>query len=281
MKSNSIWDSLKGQFSRGKITNKIILVNLVVFVLFNLFVLLFQRGIIDYPVYTIFLFSSEFSEFIFQPWSIFLSIVTHTHLDHFFFNMLFLFFSGMMFEELFGERKLILLYILGGVLGNLFELLATSLFPHIAPPHTVVGASGSIMAIFTATAFYRPQTPVYIFGMFPIPLYLLALFFYAKDLIGIGSDDHTAHLGGALIGFLAQLNPHHKNNILNMLSAMFSLKNKKNTAQTKRYKSDDEFNEEKVRNQERIDKILDKISKSGYESLSREEKKFLFKQGNK
>jgi membrane associated rhomboid family serine protease len=279
-----MWERIKGKLSRGKITVKIIIIQAVIFLVLNLFSVLFSSHIIDFQLINYFQFPTELSEFLFQPWSIFSSIVSHLTLDHFFFNMLFFFFSGMMFEELFGDRKLISLFILGGLVGNLAELLATSLFPYLAPPHFVIGASGSIMAIFTAIVFYRPQTPVYLFGMVPIPIYFLALFFFAKDLIGIGSDDNTAHfahLGGALMGFVAQLNPHNKNNILNILSNFLYFKSKKNSVRNKRFKSDEEFNAEKIINQDRIDGILDKISKSGYESLSREEKEFLFKQGKK
>jgi membrane associated rhomboid family serine protease len=259
-----MWERIKGKLSRGKITVKIIIIQAVIFLVLNLFSVLFSSHIIDFQLINYFQFPTELSEFLFQPWSIFSSIVSHLTLDHFFFNMLFFFFSGMMFEELFGDRKLISLFILGGLVGNLAELLATSLFP--------------------AIVFYRPQTPVYLFGMVPIPIYFLALFFFAKDLIGIGSDDNTAHfahLGGALMGFVAQLNPHNKNNILNILSNFLYFKSKKNSVRNKRFKSDEEFNAEKIINQDRIDGILDKISKSGYESLSREEKEFLFKQGKK
>jgi membrane associated rhomboid family serine protease len=118
--------------------------------------------------------------------------------------MVFLYFSGTYFERLFGGKKLLLTYIFGGLVGGIFEIGAESLFPLLQnTQQLVVGASGSIMALFTALAFYSPNTKVNLFGIIPIKIYFIALFFLVQDLIGIGSDDHIAHfahLGGALSG---------------------------------------------------------------------------------
>jgi hypothetical protein len=198
--------------------------------------------------------------------------------------MLFLFFAGSMFEQVFGGKKLLLSYIFGGIMGNLFELTVTFLFPDFSPPHYVVGASGAIMAVFTSIAVYRPQTPIYLFGIIAIPIYVLALFFLAKDLIGLGASDeiaHFAHLGGAFFGFLAVQNIHSQSNILNRITRLFERKQRTTPRKNTRYKTDEVFNSEKKAKQQRIDEILDKISKSGYESLSREEKDYLFNQGQK
>ena len=139
------------------------------------------------------------------------------------------------------------------------------------------------MAIFTAIAVYRPQTPIYLFGIVAIPIYVLALFFLAKDLIGIGASDeiaHFAHLGGAFFGFLTVQQIHSNSNILNQLNGLFHKKQRADSVKNRRFKPDEVYNAEKKAKQERIDTILDKISKSGYESLTREEKDFLFNQGN-
>jgi membrane associated rhomboid family serine protease len=219
-----------------------------------------------------------------KPWTLFTSIIAHFSLGHLFFNMLFLFFAGSMFEQVFGGKKLLLTYVFGGIMGNLFELTVTFLFPDFSPPHYVVGASGAIMAIFSAIAVYRPQTPIYLFGLIAIPIYVLALFFLAKDLIGLGASDeiaHFAHLGGAFFGFLAVQNIHSQSNMLNRITRLFERKQGTAPRKNARFKTDEVFNAEKIAKQERIDEILDKISKSGYESLSREEKDYLFNQGQK
>lgn len=284
MMQRSILEEIKFQLNNGKMTVRLIIVNVFVFIA------IYMLGIIEGFFgssnigLSLFTFPTSFVEFVMKPWTLFTSIIAHFSLGHLFFNMLFLFFAGSMFEQVFGGKKLLLSYIFGGILGNLFELIVTFLFPDFSPPHYVVGASGAIMAVFTAIAVYRPQTPIYLFGIIAIPIYVLALFFLAKDLIGLGASDeiaHFAHLGGAFFGFLAVQNIHSNSNILNRIAWLFEKKQRTTPRKNTRYKTDEVYNAEKKAKQERIDEILDKISKSGYESLSREEKDFLFNQGQK
>ena len=284
MMQRSILEEIKFQLNNGKMTVRLIIVNVIVFVAIYLVGLiegLFGSSNIGLSLFT---FPTSILEFAVKPWTLFTSIIAHFSLGHLFFNMLFLFFAGSMFEQVFGGKKLLLSYIFGGIMGNLFELTVTFLFPDFSPPHYVVGASGAIMAVFTAIAVYRPQTPIYLFGIIAIPIYVLALFFLAKDLIGLGASDeiaHFAHLGGAFFGFLAVQNIHSQSNILNRITRLFERKQRPDQRKNARYKTDEVFNSEKKAKQERIDEILDKISKSGYESLSREEKDYLFNQGQK
>jgi len=282
MKQRSILEELKFQLQHGKMTVRLIIINV------SIFALIYLLGIIERIVgfsnftLSIFTFPSDFGEFIVKPWTLITSIFAHVSLGHLFFNMLFLFFAGAMFEQIFGAKKLLVTYVIGGVLGNIFGLIATFLIADFSPPHYVLGASGAIMAVFTATAVYRPQTPIYLFGIVAIPIYVLALFFLAKDLIGIGASDevaHFAHLGGAFFGFIAVQNIHSNSNVLNRMNTLFTKRSTPSPKKNSRYKTDEVFNAEKKATQERIDAILDKISKSGYESLSREEKDYLFNQG--
>ena len=282
MMQRSILEEIKFQLHNGKMTVRLIIVNVIVFVgiyLVGLIEGLFGSSNIGLSLFT---FPTSILEFAVKPWTLFTSIIAHFSLGHLFFNMLFLFFAGSMFEQVFGGKKLLLSYVFGGIMGNVFELTVTFLFPDFSPPHYVVGASGAIMAVFTAIAVYRPQTPIYLFGIIAIPIYVLALFFLAKDLIGLGASDeiaHFAHLGGAFFGFIAVQNIHSQSNILNRITYLFERKQRTSPRKNTRYKTDEVFNAEKKAKQERIDEILDKISKSGYESLSREEKDFLFNQG--
>ncbi len=280
----SILEEIKFQLNNGKMTVRLIIVNVIVFIAIYIVGLiegLFGSSNIGLSLFT---FPTSVLEFAMKPWTLFTSIIAHFSLGHLFFNMLFLFFAGSMFEQVFGGKKLLLTYIFGGIMGNVFELTITFLFPDFSPPHYVVGASGAIMAVFAAIAVYRPQTPIYLFGIIAIPIYVLALFFLAKDLIGLGASDeiaHFAHLGGAFFGFLAVQNIHSQSNILNRITRLFERKQRTTPRKNTRYKTDEVFNSEKKAKQERIDEILDKISKSGYESLSREEKDYLFNQGQK
>lgn len=282
MMQRSILEEIKFQLNNGKMTVRLIIINVIVFVAIYLVGLiqgLFGSSNIGLSLFT---FPTSVLEFAMKPWTLFTSIIAHFSLGHLFFNMLFLFFAGSMFEQVFGGKKLLLSYIFGGIMGNVFELTVTFLFPDFSPPHYVVGASGAIMAVFTSIAVYRPQTPIYLFGIIAIPIYVLALFFLAKDLIGLGASDeiaHFAHLGGAFFGFLAVQNIHSQSNILNRITRLFERKQGTTPRKNTRYKTDEVFNAEKKAKQQRIDEILDKISKSGYESLSREEKDYLFNQG--
>jgi membrane associated rhomboid family serine protease len=276
MEQRTIVDEIKFQLRNGKMTVRLIIVNVFIFAAIHL--IGFVEGLFGNTMWSLrFLtFPTGLFEFLVNPWTLITSIFAHVSLGHLFFNMLFLFFAGAMYEQIFGSKKLL-------IIGNLFELLATLLIPDFSAPHYVLGASGAIMAIFTAIAVYRPQTPIYLFGIVAIPIYVLALFFLAKDLIGIGASDeiaHFAHLGGAFFGFLSVQQVHSNSNILNQLNGLFQKNKNADSTKNRRFKSDEVYNAEKKAKQDRVDAILDKISKSGYESLTREEKDFLFNQGN-
>jgi membrane associated rhomboid family serine protease len=293
MQGRNLIEELKFQLRAGTMTNRLIIVNVSVFLsllLIKKSLLLFNIDplVSDGWIHRLMDLNSSFSAFIRAPWGLVTSIFTHEQFGHLLFNMLFLYFSGRFFEQYFSRRKLWLTYLFGGIAGGLLELMANNLFPALQGTNVVIlGASGSIMAIFTALAFYQPNLQVSLFGIFPIRIYFLAIFFLFKDLINIGTDDqiaHFAHLGGALFGLLSIQNLHSSKNILVRIEnfiARFSRKvqgEKKGKSTRSRFKTDEEFNSEKRQKQVKMDQILDKISKSGYDSLSKAEKDFLFNQ---
>jgi membrane associated rhomboid family serine protease len=293
MQGRNFIEELKYQLRAGTMTNRLIIVNVCVF----LAILLLKKSLLlfnidplisDEWIHQLLDLNSYIPAFIRAPWGLITSIFTHEQFGHLLFNMLFLYFSGRFFEQYFSRKKLWLTYLFGGIAGGILELLANNLFPALQGTNVVIlGASGSIMAIFTALAFYQPNLQVSLFGVFPIRIYFLALFFLFKDLINIGTDDqiaHFAHLGGAIFGLLSIQNLHSAKNILTRLEGFFSrifafFKPKKKVKPTKtRFKTDEEFNHEKHLKQVKMDQILDKISKSGYDSLTKAEKEFLFNQ---
>ena len=208
--------------------------------------------------------------------------------------MIFLYFAGRMFTQLFDKSRLIYTYILGGIAGGTLEIVAHSLFPKLQMFNDIViGASGSIMAIFIAIAFYRPNIKVNFFGIFPVRIIILAVVFILMDLLDLGKPDgtaHFAHLGGAIFGLISIQNLHGDGNIISRFRRLmhrfprikFTNSSKKmkvkKGGRTTAAKSDEEYNLNSKLEQERIDEILDKISKSGYESLTKKEKEFLFNQ---
>ena len=290
VQKRNLFEELKHQLSNGSMTNRLVIINICVFLCIHL---LFAIGKINGSynilewVQNIFTLDATLMGSLIKPWGFLTSIFSHFGLMHIIYNLIFLYFAGNLFERYFNARMLLTIYLFGGLAGGLAEVLsATFFFPDDF--HVVLGASGSIMAIFAALAFYSPNTKVYLFGVLPIRLFILALFFFAKDLIGIGdtSDNtaHFAHLGGALFGVLAMQNLHNPKNILAKLdNILSSIQNGiKKFSSTKVYekkvKTDEEYNYEKKKKQDKTDQILDKISKSGYDSLTKEEKDFLFNQ---
>lgn len=290
-------DELKYQYRFGGMHVKLIFLNVVFFLLISIFLVIARlSNLVELKliVQNIFSLSTDFGQFLYKPWGIITSIFSHFGILHLFFNMLMLYFSGKMFQQFFSSNRLLAVYILAGLLGGVVEILAHTFLPGLAKlGEVVVGASGSIMGIFIALAFYKPKMPISLFGQFQFPIIYLGLFFLVFNFISLGLNDgtaHFAHLGGAVIGIIASQNPHSKNNIVYRFEIVlmkflnffrtFSFSSNKSTQNNVRLMKDEDFNLDKKKRQEKVDLILDKISKSGYESLSKAEKEFLFNQSN-
>ena len=284
--NRNIFQELKQTFLQGKMTHRLIIVNVAVFVLIQIYLAIFRLGGLvseDLPN-TLFTLDTSLTGFLYKPWGIITSIFAHFDLFHLFSNMLFLYFSGKFFEQIWSGKQLLITYILGGIFGGIAEIAVQSIFYSTENNGAlVIGASGSIMAIFIAVAFHSPQTQLLLFGKFSIRLYFLAIFFLIQDIIGIGTKDNTAHfahIGGAIFGILSIVTtkfiPSKSPNSKGFFNQLFKSSKKKTVAP--RFKSDEAYNQEKRAHQEKTDSILDKISKGGYESLNQSEKDFLFKQ---
>lgn len=297
-------EDIKYQFKFGAATIQLLLMNVFVFIVIKLFDVVGRLGDFSNTTSelsnTIFTLDTSLNGFIYKPWGLITSIYSHYDFFHLLFNMLFLYFAGTLFEQLFDKKRLVYTYFLGGIFGGIFEILAHLIFPSLSGENVViVGASGSVMAIFAALAFYRPNLQLNLFGLVPVRIIFVAAFFILMDLIALGVDDgkaHFAHMGGVLLGLLSIQNRHENSNILNFFmrigdqivqffKVLFKPKSKlkvahKNSNSTQ-FKTDEQYNLEKKQRQQKIDAILDKISKSGYESLSKAEKEFLFQQSNK
>ena len=160
MEPRNLFQEFKFQLFSGTMTNRLVIINVMVFVFIILLEAIFRLlkmdgAIIENFCSLIFTLDTNIQEFIFKPWGLFTSIFSHFDLWHLLFNMVFLYFSGTFFERLFGGKKLLLTYIFGGIVGGIYEIGAESLFTLLQnTQQLVVGASGSIMALFTALAFY-------------------------------------------------------------------------------------------------------------------------------
>jgi membrane associated rhomboid family serine protease len=281
---NPLFAHIKQEFRSGSMTIRLVLTNLAVFFLFTL-IGVFERLHSSAIVLEAYFFAlpTDLSRLAQQPWTLFTSLFAHFSLWHLIGNMLFLYFAGQTYERFFGAKRLLHLYIIGGLAGNLTEILAHLLFPALQGSFfSVVGASGAIMAIFMALAIAQPQLQVQLFGVFPLRIYMLAIFFFLKDLTAVGTADqiaHFAHIGGALFGIWSIQQFWH----VRLSRPWLGIQLKKANPHLKVKKggrpvSDEQYRATKQERQARLDAILDKISKRGYDALSKEEKDFLFQQ---
>lgn len=230
-----------------------------------------------------------------RPWTLVTYMFLHTSFWHLFFNLLYLYFFGRLFTHYMAERDLLYLYLLGGIAGGLTYVASYNLFPAFEEYFVLSnnrGASGAAMALVAATALRIPYQPVRLFFVLEVKLWMVALGLFLFDLVSIPVNNpggHLTHIGGALFGLLymrAYLRGTNWNSRvalqLSKLRKWFVPKAPLKTVHTtKNTTSDSSFHERKNNQQAQLDKILDKIAVSGYESLSKEEKEFLFKVGQK
>jgi len=306
---NNFFDELKHQYKYGGMTIRLILINLAVFLIISI-IEVFARllgptvGVhLASFLSNFFALNTNLWEFVTHPWGLFTSIFSHFGFMHLLWNMVFLYFTGRMFEQFFDQKRMLYTYLLGGLFGGLLEVMAHFVFPGLTnATGLVIGASGAVMSVLVALAFHQPQMKIMLFGIVPMRIVFLALLFIIRDIISLGMQDgtaHFAHLGGAIIGMISIQRTYSNSNIImiaqsvgDKIAHFFKVifrptKTPKmkvakkgsstNTSQT-RSKSDEEYNLEAKARQQKTDIILDKISKSGYESLSKDEKDFLFKQ---
>ncbi|MFZ9002880.1 MAG: rhomboid family intramembrane serine protease [Robiginitalea sp.] len=282
--------NLKYQFSRLNIAEKIIVINVVVFLLVRLMSFLFQlqprslEGWFELP--------RDFSDFILKPWSLITYSFLHGGFMHIFFNMLLLYYVARIFFNYFGPRRFVNVYFLGVMLGGAFFLLAYNLFPAFDGSQSpLIGASAGVMAVLIFICTYIPRQEVRVI-FFNVKLWHIGVFFVLLDLAFIPLNDNAggriAHLGGALLGYLyARKSLEGKDmgagfsRLLDQIGELFDRKKKApmKTVYKKQKSREAKIDYEKETRQRKIDKILEKISRSGYDSLTKAEKDFLFKAG--
>ncbi len=235
--------------------------------------------------------SSSFSEMLKRPWSLITHMFAHEDVGHFLFNMIALYTTGKLFRHFLGPSKLVVNYVLGGLSGYFLFFLFYNLFPAFDETSFILGASAAVMSIIITVGVLRPDYSIRLFGVFEMKLIWLCGILVLVDLIslrkGFNSGGHIGHLGGALFGFIYATQYKKGKNMASWLErlfykwkGLFSSKSKK-SYNTGRPKTDEQFNSEKLARQKRVDQILDKIGRAGYDSLSKEEKEFLFKYSQK
>ncbi len=274
--------------------NRLIIINVVVYfillllkIFFNLFDFLFIKDFSSNVINSIIPLlsvSANLTTLASKPWTLLTSIFLHLNFLHIFFNMLVLWFSGSIFLQYFKKNALYTVYILGGILGNIFFILSYNYFSDLLYASNcaaALGASGGVLAVLVAAATKAPKLKINVF-VGNIDLKWIAIILVLIDIVNIpmhNSGGHFAHLGGSLFGFLYALYP--QISTIRIPSLKLYSRNKKKKHNYSRYKTDEQYNRERAENRKKIDAILDKISKSGYQHLTKEEKEILFKTSNK
>ncbi|MCC8410598.1 rhomboid family intramembrane serine protease [Mucilaginibacter sp. UR6-1] len=200
----------------------------------------------------------------------------HADVFHIFFNMLWLYWMGQIFEEYLGTKRTIGLYIMGGLAGALLFVLALNTVPAFKVDNgTVVGASAGVMAIIIATATLLPNYTISLLLLGPVKLKWLAIFYVVVDFLSTkygNAGGSIAHLGGALLGFIYIKRLQRGSDWVGSVNNLFKPKPKMRVVSKNPEKSTSSYPA-----QDEIDRILDKISQTGYDNLTRQEKEVLFR----
>ncbi|MBS1638229.1 MAG: rhomboid family intramembrane serine protease [Bacteroidetes bacterium] len=206
----------------------------------------------------------------------------HLSFGHLLSNMLLLFFTGRLFTSLLPEKKLLYVYLMSGLSASLFMIVFAFIFPQTFMTTSLLGSSAAIMGIISCIAIYSPSLEVNIFGIFQIRyVYVAALLILSYTLldISINTGGKLSHLAGVIFGLVYGYSLRHGKDFSGF---SFSRPRKSNLKVVhKRALTDDEYNSMAADNQKTLDDLLDKVYKSGYESLSKSEKETLFKLSQK
>jgi len=291
-----IWDDIKNTFRNGSSLTRLIYINIAVFLLITISAAvgyLFNNPGLSDKILDLISVPSSVRALVLRPWTIITYMFVHKDLWHILFNMLWLYWFGTIFLEYLDQRKLVAVYLLGGISGAIVYILSFNIFPAftgLVAESVAIGASASVMAIVIAIAAYVPDYTIhlFLFGRVKIKYMALAIFVLTSVMdFSVNSGGKLAHMGGALFGYLYTLNLRQGrdvgkrlNKVIDLLATLFKPR-KKLKVTHKRPVTEYEFNKIKTEQQSKINSILDKISKGGYDSLTREEKETLFKESQK
>jgi membrane associated rhomboid family serine protease len=306
---NGILDDFKNAFRKpnnGLI--QIILINIIVFLVLAVLRLVLrwtlgidpESGFKPEPFYyhditkNLFL-SSHVPTALIKPWTLVTYFFAHEGIFHILWNMLFLYWFGKLIEEYLGNRRLINLYLLGGLAAGISYLLIYNLIPNFKPAigTPLLGASGAVYAVVVGAATLMPNYTFFMLLLGPVRIKYIAAFFIVSSFVDLSNDanpgGNIAHLGGALLGFffITQLKKGNDigkplTGVAEWLKKLFQPKPKlKVTHRSPVRNGQAPSAPHAIPNQDEIDAILDKISRSGYDSLTKEEKQKLFRASQK
>lgn len=299
-----IVSEIKQSFKQGSSLTKLIYINLAIYLLvniINIITLLFQIPFFSLVQWLA--VPANTDELILKPWTIISYMFLHEGFMHILFNMLILYWFGKMFLDYLNQKQLLSVYVLGGLSGGLLFILFYNLFPAFEMYKNgaiALGASASVMAVVFSISFLTPNREIRLMFIGPVKIMYIALSYLVIDVLSIASSGgnigdnaggHIAHLGGALFGYFYIYQFKKGRNIAKgfdkIIDSIFSLftinkkpklrvKYRNTSTSTYSHSQDIEYNSQKKASQDEINIILEKISKSGYDSLNKNEKEKLF-----
>lgn len=306
----SFWDNLRNAFKyRDNSLYKLIAINLIVFfsvLIVRVFMTIGGFGEWYQAGLRYLMMPASLSKLATQPWSVFSYMFLHEGVFHILFNMLFLYWFGLLIHQYLGSRKLANLYILGGLFGAVFYVLIYNLAPYFSSSvdsSMMLGASAGVFAVVVGAATLTPNTTFFLLLLGPVKIVYIAAFYVILSFansIGANAGGEIAHLGGALLGYLyiVQLRrgldwgvPLQKvglvfENLFSGRKSKVKVSYRREKASTSSASPFDRFKSQKTEpevsakkeliTQDEIDRILDKIADKGYDGLSKEEKRKLF-----
>lgn len=276
----SIFQNIKYELQKRNILTVVIVANLALFLIINI-----SKHILSIDLAPYLALPLNLNEFVFKFWTIITYMFSHQDLGHIFYNLLLFYFSAQTFLNFLSEKKLLYVYVMSGVFGGLVLLILSAIFPKTFYFSYLIGASAAVIGIVTALAAYIPNLQVSLFGLIEMRYkYYALLVFVLFSIVDftINTGGKISHFGGAAFGFLYG----------------YLLKNGKDLAEFNLFKSKpsrpgatkmkvvhtdyaSKPNTTSSENQKTIDELLDKISKNGYENLTKAEKELLFKLSQK
>lgn len=291
--ASTLINDLKGGYQRGNLCMRIIYINVAVFIVCQLaevIMRLFNQSLL--PLFNLFEVPASIATLLMQPWALITYMFMHGGVLHLLFNMLWLYSFGNLFLQAYSSNHFRGLYLLGGLGAALTYIAAYNIFPYFEGwvDHSyMLGASGAVLAIVTATAYRMPHFRVQLFLLGEMQLKYLAWIAVGIDLLLITSDNaggHIAHIGGACTGLFFAWSLEKGRDltrwilwIIGSIESLFSPRKRKPKMRIihgGKHESDYAYNARKREDEEEIDRILDKLKKSGYENLTTEEKRKLF-----
>jgi membrane associated rhomboid family serine protease len=273
----SFIQNIKNELQKHNKLTILLVINIALFFIINI-----STGIFNTSVLTNNLaLPLNINEFVFKFWTLFTYMFSHQSLGHVFYNMLLLYFTAQTFLNFLSEKKFMYVYIMSGLFGGILLLILSAIFPNTFANSILIGASASVIGIVAALAMYIPNLPVSLFGIIEMKYKYYALLIFAISTIidfNVNTGGKISHFGGAFFGlFFGYMLKNGKD-----ISELSFFKPQKKTSLKVVYSNKvAKTSEQSQQNQQTIDSLLDKISKNGYENLSKTEKELLFKLSQK